>query len=70
MSPSGPEPHLSFMTAFCPPIGLAEPCKTFAVVSPPPSCLYIFTSSANKTSRILTSAVTAWAPSFMDDAAE
>ena len=30
-------PHLSFTTAFCPPIVFAEPCSTLIVVTPPAS---------------------------------
>jgi hypothetical protein len=34
---SGPAPHRSLTTWFCPPIGLADPCRMFDVVTPPAS---------------------------------
>ena len=57
-SSSGADPHRNLITAFCPPIGFAEPCRILAMVNPQPNCLYILISSAFITSLIRTSAVT------------
>ena len=61
---SGPPPHRHLTIWFWPPIALAEPWSTLAVVVPPASSRYTATSKGFITSWIRTSAVTLCVPSL------
>ena len=61
---SGPPPQRHLTIWFWPPIALAEPCSTLAVVVPPASSRYTETSKGFITSWIRTSAVTLCVPSL------
>ena len=63
---SGPWPSRSLMTAFWPPIGLAEPCSRLATVSPPASWRRISGDSELTTSPIETIADEGRVPSLTE----